>query len=135
MRRRTPDKAKLYSFSWVRSDSNADRCFTISFGAAREDTAAEGHYLSCEFRAPDGEFVEYRDLPVTDERWNELDAALRGLSLPPYSPPDPHISDAADSCIEIRRTDGDRRFNDRRNGEYAHEFYAFLMEFIGHIAG
>ena len=132
---KTADAAKLYSFFWNQSSENADACFMFSFGAAQESKEAQGHYLNCEFRAPDGEFVECGDVIVTDKQWSELETVLCGLSLPPYSPPDPYISDAADSRMEICRMKNGERITESLNGEYAHEFHSFLMKFIGQITG
>ena len=127
-----PDTATLYSFFWRQSAENADACFAFSFGAA-EETEATGHYLSCTFRTPDGEAAEHTDVPVTDTRWNELEAALRRLSLPSYSPPDPHLLDATDSCVAIGWAENGNHFTNRYNGASAHELHAFLMTFIGQI--
>lgn len=127
------DTARLESFFWNQSHSNADECFVFSFGAAQWDTEAKGHYLNCEFRATDGEFIDHRDVPVTQEQWSELEKKLRELSLPPYVPPDPDLLDAADSCLEICWTENGNRFTNRYNGEYAHELHTFLMTFIGQI--
>lgn len=127
-----PNTAELYSFAWRQSTENADTYFAFSFGAA-EETEAAGHYLSCTFRTPDGEAVEYTDVPVTDAQWSELEEMLRSLTLPPYAPPDPYLMDAADSCIEVCRENNGNRFANRYNGEYAHEFHSFLLTLIGQI--
>ncbi len=126
------DTAEPCSFFWRQSAENADACFMFSFGAA-EETEAAGHYLSCTFRSPDGEAVEYTDVPVTDAQWNELEAALRSLTLPPYAPPDPYLMDATDSCIEVCWADNSDRFTNWYNGEYAHELHSFLLTLIGQI--
>lgn len=131
--RPVPKTAKLYSFFWNQSSSNADACFMFSFGAAQWDTEAEGNYMNCEFWTEDGEFVEHRDVPVNEEQWSDLEAALHDLSLPPYEPPDPYLMDAANSCAEICWTENGDRFTNRCNGEYAHELYAFLITFIEQI--
>ena len=128
-----PDTATLYSFFWRQSAENADACFTLSFSAAETNAGADGHYLNGEFRAADGEFVECRDVPVPEERWRELEAALRRLSLPSYSPPDPHLLDATDSCVAIGWAENGNHFTNRYNGASAHELHAFLMTFIGQI--
>ena len=96
---------------------------------------AEGHYLNCVFRASDGEFVECIDVPVAELQWMSLDAMLRTVSLPDYSPPDEFTMDAADSCIEIRREDNGCRFTNRFGGEYAHDLRSFLNGLIGQITG
>ena len=124
-----PDTAELYSFAWRQSTENADACFMFSFGAVE----AGGHHLSCTFRTPDGEAVEYTDVPVTDAQWSELEAALRSLTLPSYAPPDPYLMDAADSCIAVCWADNGDRFTNRYNGEYAHELHSFLLALIGQI--
>ncbi len=129
-----PDTAELYSFFWNQSGENADACFTFSFGTAQEDGSANGHYLNCTFQTPDGEAVEQKDLPISEECWHELETALRPLSLPSYAPPDPNLLDAADSCVEICWAENGSRFTNRYNGEYAHELHAFLMTYIGQIA-
>lgn len=129
-----PDTAELCSFFWRQSAENADACFMFSFGTTGE-TEAAGHYLSCSFRTPDGEAAEYTDVPVTEERWRELEAALRGFSLPPYAPPDPYLMDAADSCVEVCWVDSGDRFTRRYNGAYAHELHSFLLTLIGQITG
>ncbi len=128
------DRAELCSFFWNQSSENADGCFTFSFGAAQEDRAANGHYLNCTFQTPDGEAVEQKDLPISEECWRELETALRPLSLPPYTPPDPNLLDAADSCVEICWSENGSRFINRYNGEYAHELHAFLISCVGQIA-
>lgn len=130
-----PDTAKLTSFFWRQTSENADACFVFSLGKAQGDGKAEGHYLNCTFRTPDGETAEYGDVPVTEEQWRRLEGALRGLLLPPYQPPDPDILDASDSCVEICRTGTGGRLADRYDGEHAHELYAFLMTFLGQITG
>ena len=126
------DTAKLYSFDWRQSAENADACFMFSFDVA-EETEAPGHYLSCIFRTPDGETVEYTNVPVPDAQWNELDAELRSLAIPYYVPPDPYLMDATDSCIEVCWADNGKRFTNRYNGEYAHELHLFLLTIIGQI--
>ena len=131
--RAVPDTARLYSFFWRQSSENADACFAFSLGAAQESAEADGHYLNCTFRAPDGAFVEHRDVPVPEGRWRELEAALRRLALPPYAPPDPHLLDATDSRVEIGWTENGNRFTNRYSGEYAHELRTFLTTFIGQI--
>ena len=130
----TPHCGKLlYSFFWSLSHSNADECFVFSFGAAQWDTEVEGHFLNCEFRTLDGDYVEHRDVSVTEERWNELALMLRTISLPPYSPPDLYLLDAANSCVEISWVENGERFTDRFNGEYAHGLHELLVTFIGQI--
>lgn len=126
------DTAELYSFAWHQSAENADNSFVFSFGTAEEAEAA-GHYLSCTFRTPDGEAVEHTDVPVAEAQWSELEAALRSLTLPPYTPPDPHLMDATDSCVEVCWADKGIRFTCRYNGEYAHELHSFLLTLIGQI--
>lgn len=127
------DTARLYSFFWSQSHSNAYECFVFSFGATQWNTESDGHYLNCEFRTSDGEFIEHRDVPVSNEQWVELEDTLRGLSLPPYSPPDPNLTDAANSCVEICWTDDGNRFTNRCNGEYADKLRAFILTFIEQI--
>ena len=126
------DTAKLYSLVWRQSAENADDCFVFYFGTA-EGAETAGHYLNCTFRTPDGETAEYTNVPVSDDRWNELETALRDLTIPPYAPPDPYLMDAADSCVEVCRTYNGDRFTYRYNGEYAHEFHSFLLTLIGQI--
>ncbi len=125
-----PDTAELRSFSWHQSAENADACFVFSFGTSEESA---GHYLSCTFRTPDGEAVEYTNVPVTDAQWSELEAALRSLTLPSDAPPDPYLMDATDSCVEVCWADNGDRFTYRYNGEYAHELHSFLLTLIGQI--
>ena len=129
-----PDTVALYSFFWRQSAENADACFVFSFGAAEDSQAAE-HDLSCAFRTPDGEAVEYTNVPVTNAQWCKLEAVLRRLSLPPYAPPAPYLLDAIDSCMEICWADNGSRFTRRYNGEYAHALYSFLLALIGQITG
>ncbi len=127
-----PDTAELCSFFWRQSAENADECYTVSFGAA-ENMETEGRYLNGVFRTPDGDVAAYTDVPVTDAQWRELETTLRGVSLPPYAPPDPHLLDATDSCIEIDWAENGNRFTHRYNGAYAHELHSFLLTLIGHI--
>ena len=127
-----PHTAELYSFVWRQSAENADACFMFSFGTAEESA---GHYLNCVFRTADGKTAEYTEVPIPDSQWNELEEAVRGLNLPRYVPPDPYLMDAADSCIEVCRTDNNNRFTNRYNGEYAHGLYSFLLVLIGQIVG
>ena len=124
-----PDMAELYSFAWRQSAENADACFVFSFDAAE----AAGHYLSCTFRTPDGEAVEYTNVPVTNAQWSELEAALRSLTLPSYAPSNPYLMDATDSCVEVCWADNGKRFTCQYNGEYAHELHSFLLTLIGQI--
>ena len=129
------EAAELVSFFWYRSGGNADRNFTISFGAAFGGAAAGGHYLNCTLHTPGGRFIKLCDIPMTAEQWSELDTALRSISLPAYTPPDPYITDAEDSRADICRARNGVRFTKRYNGEYAHGLYSFLLTFIGRIAG
>ena len=123
-----PVTARLSSFFWRQSSENADAGFVISFSAT-----GEGRYLNGEFRTPDGEWAEYRDVPVTEAQWHELETALRGLTLPPYAPPDPYLMDATDSCVEIGWTENGARRTDRYNGEQAQALWAFVTAFIGQM--
>ena len=117
--------AELISFSWSQSHSNADRCFSISFGGSEYDNPA-GHYLNCEFLNDADERVNCCDIPVDDGKWRALELLLRTAQLPEYSAPDPYLMDAADSQIRIIWKENGSKITSRYNGEYAHELFREL---------
>ena len=115
---------ELISFFCSQSHSNADRCFSISFGEAEYDNPA-GHYLNCDFLYDDedDERVNCCDIPIDDEKWKTLEMLLRTVNLPKYFAPDPYLMDAADSQIRIIWIENGNKITARYDGEYAHELY------------
>lgn len=123
------DTSELVSFCWSQSHSNADSCFSISFGEAECDNP-EGHYLNCDFLRDyeDDERVNCCDVPVDGEKWKALEMLLKTVKLPAYSAPDPYLMDAADSQIRIIRKENSCKVTERYNGEYAHDFFCSITK-------
>lgn len=115
---------ELISFTWSQSHSNANSCFSISFGEAECDNPA-GHYLNCDFLRDykDDERVNCCDIPIDDEKWKTLEMLLNTVQLPAYSAPDPYLMDATDSQIHIIRKENGSKVTEKYNGAYAHDFF------------
>ena len=123
-----PETAVLLEVSMTRTTSSADDSFWFTAGRPQWDTEADGHFLNCEYRAENGNFVERRDAPLTDMQWAELEALVRALDLAPYEAPDENLLDAPNSDVTITWTDGGEKIKCRYalDGEDALE--AFLRE-------
>lgn len=126
-------EARLISFFWRQSHPNAAESFVLSFGAAQEMDGAPGCFLNGSLWSPEGEFLEWNDAPVSREQWQRLETELRSLSLPPYSPPDPNVLDAADNCVEINWEENGVRFQIRGSGQSAAALRAFVAELAQEI--
>ncbi len=124
-----PENTVLVSFAWSQTAMSADESFWFAAGKPQWDTDAEGRFLNCEFRAADGEFVERRDAPLSDEQWAELEKQIRTLSLLPYAAPDENMLDASDSQIDIAWSNGEETVKTRYAGGDEDAFYDFLCEF------
>lgn len=124
-----PENAVLVSFAWSQTAMSADESFWFAAGRPQWDTDAEGRFMNCEFCTADGEFVERRDAPLSDEQWAELERQIGMLSLLPYAAPDENILDASDSQIDIAWSDGEGKVKNRYSGSDADAFYDFLCEF------
>ena len=112
----------------TRTTSSADDSFWFTAGRPQWDTEADGHFLNCEYRAENGNFVERRDAPLTDMQWAELEALVRGLKLAPYEAPDADLLDAPNSDVTITWTDSGEKIKCRYAIEGADALDAFLRE-------
>ena len=123
-----PKTAALLEVSMTRTTSSADDSFWFTAGRPQWDTEADGHFLNCEYRAEDGEFVERRDAPLTDAQWTALVTLVRGLKLAPYEAPDENLLDAPNSDVTITWTDGGEKIKCRHALDGADALDAFLRE-------
>lgn len=123
-----PKTAVLLEVSMTRTTSSADDSFWFTAGRPQWDTEADGHYLNCEYRAENGEFIERRDAPLTDAQWTELETLVRGLSLAPYEAPDENLLDAPNGEVTITWTDGGEKIRCRYATDGADVLDTFLRE-------
>ena len=112
----------------TRTTSLADGSFWFTAGRPQWDTEADGHFLNCEYRAENGDFVERRDAPLTDMQWAELEALVRALDLAPYEALDENLLDAPNGDVTITWTDGGEKIKCRYAIEGADALDAFLRE-------
>ena len=120
--------AVLIEVSWMRTASSADDSFWFTAGRPQWGTEADGHFLNCEYRAENGNFVERRDAPLTDTQWAELETLVRGLALAPYEAPDEDLLDAPNSEVTITWTHGGEKVRCRYAPDGADALDTFLRE-------
>ena len=123
-----PETAVLLEVSMTRTTSSADDSFWFTAGRPQWDTEADGHFLNCEYRAEDGEFVERRDAKLDDAQWMQMETLVRALDLAPYEAPDEDLLDAPNSDVTITWTDGGEKIKCRYAIEGADALEAFLRE-------
>ena len=123
-----PETAVLLEVSMTRTTSSADDSFWFTAGRPQWDTEADGHFLNCEYRAENGNFVERRDAPLTDVQWTELETLVRALDLAPYEAPDENLLDASNSDVTITWTDSGEKIKCRYATAGADALNAFLHE-------
>lgn len=122
------ETAVLLEVSMTRTTSSADDSFWFTAGRPQWNTEADGHFLNCEYRAENGNFVERRDAPLTDVQWAELEVLVRGLDLAPYEAPDENLLDAPNGEVTITWTDGSKKIKCRYALDGADALDAFLRE-------
>ena len=123
-----PETAVLLEVSITRTTSSADDSFWFTAGRPQWDAEADGHFLNCEYRAENGEFVERRDAKLDDAQWEELEALVRALDLAPYESPDENLLDASNSDVTITWTDSGEKIKCRYTADGADALDAFLRE-------
>ena len=123
-----PETAVLLEVSMTRTTSSADDSFWFTAGRPQWDTEADGHFLNCEYRAENGNFVERRDATLEDTQWAELETLVRALDLAPYEAPDEDLPDAPNSEVTITWTDGGEKIKCRYAADGADALDAFLRE-------
>ena len=123
-----PETAVLLEVSMTRTTSSADDSFWFTAGRPQWDTEAGGHFLNCEYRAENGEFIERRDAPLTDTQWTQLEPLVRGLDLTPCEAPDEDLLDAPNGDVTITWADGSEKIKCRYALDAADALGAFLRE-------
>ena len=123
-----PETAVLLEVSMTRTTSSADDSFWFTAGRPQWDTEADGHFLNCEYRAENGNFVERRDATLEDTQWAELETLVRALDLAPYEAPDENLLDAPNRDVTITWTDSGEKIKCRYALDGADALDAFLHE-------
>ena len=127
-----PEAAVLIEVSWTQTAMSADDCFWFTAGRPQWDTEADGLFLNCEFRTPDGGFAERRDAPLTDAQWAELEALVRLPGLVPYVPPDENLLDAPGGEITVTWEYGGEKLRQRYAPEGSEALGTFLRALAAH---
>lgn len=136
-----PEDSALKALDWSQSNMSYDDCYSFSLRGGPDEPVIE-----CSFSDPGaseygrleigGDDETSQALPVSPERWAQVESLLKNMTLPSFEAPEPELADAAANALSIERIASDGSVSSvELDGSSADELYSLLAQIAREAAG